>query len=149
LGESRKLRNGSADPKDQQYITIQLISLIVAGVVVYFCLPYFPVITGIPMSSLSLDVVSVGLPAIGFFVTGIFISCIYPSLLLLKIDLPSSLKGKLAGSIDKISARKTLVIFQFASALTLTSLLIVVSRQIDLMRTTDLTLPTILRMRTR
>lgn len=121
-----------------QYITIQLVALTVAGVIVYFLLPYFPMITGIPMSSLRLDVVSVGLPAVCFFVTGIFISCIYPSLLLLKTDLSSSLKGKLTGAIDKVSARKTLIIFQFVSALTITSLVTIVSRQIDLMRTTDL-----------
>ncbi len=123
-----------------QYIIVQHIAIMVAGAIVYFSLPYFQTITGIPISSLSLNVASVWVPALSFFVTGILISCIYPSLLLVKTDLSSSLKGKLAGAIDKMSARKTLVIFQFASALTITSIVIVVSQQIDLMRATDLNL---------
>lgn len=118
-----------------QYFTVQLIALIVAGVIVYFFLPFFPMITGVPMSSLSLGVVTAGVPVLVFFVIGIMITCIYPPLLLFRTDLPSSLKGKPGNSIDKVSARKTLVIFQFASALTITSLVILVTQQIKLMRT--------------
>lgn len=121
-----------------QYFAVQLIALIVAGVIIFFTLPYFPMITGVPITSISLDIVTVGVTILVFFVIGIFISSIYPSLLLMKTDLSSSLKGKLIGAVDKMSARKTLVVFQFASTITVTSIVIIVSQQINLMRATDL-----------
>lgn len=120
-----------------QYIATQLLAFIVAGFIIFFALPYFPMVTGVPITSINLDMVTVGVPLFGFFVTGIFISSIYPAFVLMKTDLSSSLKGKLMDSVDKSTARKTLVVFQFSSTLIVTSLVIIVTQQINLMKATD------------
>lgn len=121
-----------------QHMVVQLIALIVASGLIILALPYFQMITGVPITSITVNIASISVPIIAFFITGILIASIYPSLLLMKTDLAASLKGQPIGAVDKISARKSLVVFQFASTLTVTSVAIIVTQQIHLMRVTDL-----------
>lgn len=120
-----------------QYFAVQFIALIAACVIIFFALPYFPIITGVPITSISVDLLTLGVSIISFFATGAFIASIYPTFLLLKTDVSSTLKGKMRGWSDKMSSRKTLISFQFASTLLVISLLLIVTQQIDLMRATD------------
>lgn len=121
-----------------QYICIHIIAIMLAGVIVYFSFPQFSFVTGVPLVSVRVDIPSLGLIALALFSTGAFIACLYPSLLLFKVDPIASLKGKITKAGSNITLRRVLVIFQFATALSITAFVIVIIQQIDFMRESKL-----------
>lgn len=120
-----------------QYLCLNVAAALVACVLVYSVMPYFPFIAGVPIRAVQLSVPWLWLISLGIFISGTLLTGIYPALLLLKFNPVASLKGKLTRSVHGIFLRKSLLVFQFVSSITLIAFLMVISRQLTFMRNTN------------
>lgn len=117
-----------------QYLLVNLIAVFISCLLVYFVLPFYSFITGIPVNNLQLSIPLLWVISLSIFFLGTIVTGIYPVVLLLKFNPIASLKGKLTGSIQGVSLRKSLLVFQFVFSISLIAFLIVISHQLDFMR---------------
>lgn len=112
------------------------LSLIIAGTLVLVLIPQFNMFTG-KQVSLGLNpntiMASVGIT----FLTGL-IAGLYPAFYLSGFKPITVLKGKLQISLGELWIRKSLVIFQFSLSVILIVSVLVISRQMKLIRTINL-----------
>jgi putative ABC transport system permease protein len=120
-----------------QFLLINMIAILLSSLIVYCGLPFYGFVTGIPIHSVQFSTHWLWVISLAIFCLGTFATGIYPALLLLKLNPIALLKGKLSGSIKGVFLRKSLLIFQFVSSLTLIAFLIIISQQLDFMRKID------------
>ncbi len=116
---------------------INLISLAVAVVLIYYLAPFFHEITGLPVSFSSLTGILVsfqGLVATFLFFTGIFISGYFPARMIASARAPEILKGKFNNSKNGHTLRRVLVTLQFSAAIILTVSMLTLNRQLRFMQ---------------
>ncbi len=115
---------------------INILTLIIALIIIAVALPYFNQITGRQFPFLMLSQIW---PWILFSVIiGIFFSGSYPAFVLSSFDPVKVIKGKLHSSTKGFNLRKALVIFQFAISVFLLAATLVVTHQVSFMQQQDL-----------
>src|SRR5690606_11039199 len=114
-----------------------ILSLIVAGIVVWLFLPQFNLITG---KKITLDFTNVELllSFIGITVLAGLIAGSYPAIYLSGFKPAAVLKGELKGTLGELWARKGLVVFQFFLSVILIVSVIVIFRQIQFVQSKNL-----------
>ena len=117
-----------------QYLFINVIAILLSCLIVYTVLPFYEYVTGVPIHRLQFSISMLWLISLVIFCLGTFVTGIYPAVLLLRFNPIALVKGKQTGTIQGVFLRKSLLIFQFVSALILISFLVVISRQLDFMR---------------
>lgn len=119
-------------------LLVNLISLLLAVIMVEALSPYFSRISGIP-SSYSIWQAPWFYLALGILLTaGMFFSGTYPVAALSAFQPVSVLRGDLGSASRGINLRRVLVVFQFAVALILLTGALTVFRQIGFMKDQDL-----------
>lgn len=112
------------------------IAILIAGVIVLLLLPSFNMLTGKELtivldSKLVLSIFSIGT------ITALLAGS-YPALYLSGFDPIKIFRGKIAGSIGDLWARRGLVVFQFSISILLISSVMVVSSQINYIQNKNL-----------
>jgi putative ABC transport system permease protein len=131
----RKTVGGSRNQLMLQFfietMLINLISLIVALVLLHITLPLFCLLTGVPLSFQfwSQPWVWTAIPIL--LIIGIFLSGTYPIFILSSFDPIATLRGKIGSSAKGIGFRKSLVIFQYIMALALITGTFAIHNQIN------------------
>ncbi|MEO8474099.1 MAG: ABC transporter permease [Chryseolinea sp.] len=137
VGVRRIIGSGKSDLAVQfliEYFFITIASLLVAVFLLFFILPYFSELTGIPLISIEWSRPEVWIIALCVFTTGSIIVGVYPALFLLKLNPLTSLKGYASGRIHGSLARRSLVVIQFSASLVLIAFVMVINAQLDFMR---------------
>lgn len=118
-------------------IVISCISLVLALVIISFALPYFNDLAGkqIELNFINIEII-LGLIAFSIFV-GI-VSGIYPAFFITSFSIVNVMKGQFKSSNKGIWLRNGLVIFQFFISIVLIAGTLVVYRQMQYMKQTDL-----------
>ena len=120
-----------------QYVLVNAISTFLACLIVYGVLPYYHFITGVTIHTITVASSWLWVTCLGIFLTGTLVTGVYPAFLLMKVNPVASLKGKLIGNFQSQFLRKSLLVFQFTSSLTLIAFLMVISQQLAFMRNTN------------
>jgi putative ABC transport system permease protein len=121
----------------QQFLTeaalINLVSMIVAIVIILIALPAFNSLTGHQFTAWSLLKIDVVILMICLWIGGTLLSGAYPALVLASFKPVTVLKGKLKNSSGGVLLRKSLVVLQFAASIGLIAVTIIVYRQLNFM----------------
>ena len=137
VGIRRIIGSGKGDLAMQfliEYFMITVISAVIAWVLLQLIFPQFTYLTGIAISNLQFSTPFIWQSAFGLFLAGSLLVGIYPAFFLLKLDPVSTLKGKISRSSRGSRLRKSLVIVQFTSSITLIAFLLAIFKQVDFMR---------------
>lgn len=117
---------------------VNLLSVLIAMVIVAGVLPYFNSISGLSLNySYLMQAWYFGLGAL-LWIIGTLLSGFYPAMVLSSFKPVSVLKGKLKNSFGGIFLRKSLVVFQFMSSVALIAGTFIVFNQLDFMMSQDL-----------
>jgi putative ABC transport system permease protein len=114
--------------------TINILSFIVALIIVQLSIPLFSQLTGVPISFQFWDQTWVLTAIPILLIVGILLSGTYPIFKLSSFDPISTLRGKIGVSVKGIGFRKFLVIFQYIMALALITGTLAVYNQIQFMQ---------------
>jgi putative ABC transport system permease protein len=120
-----------------QYLCINVVATLIACLIGYVSLPYYGFVTGVPIHTIKFSATWLWGISMSIVATGTFVTGIYPALLLLKFNPVASLKGKLTANMQGAFLRKSLLVFQFVSSFALIAFLIIISQQLNFMRTTN------------
>jgi len=117
---------------------VNLLSVVIAMLIVAGVLPYFNSISGLSITFIYLlQPWYLGLAAV-LWIIGTLLSGCYPALVLSSFKPVSVLKGKLKNSFSGILLRKSLVVFQFMSSVALIAGTFIVFNQLQFMMNQDL-----------
>jgi putative ABC transport system permease protein len=119
-----------------QYLGVSVLAFLLAGLIVYLLLPYYPLITGVPIVAFSMGAPIPWMAAGIFFIVGAILTGIYPALFVVKFNPVLSLKGKV-GNIHVAGLKKTLLTFQFVTSIVLLAFLFIVYQQLAFMRSAE------------
>lgn len=122
-------------------IIINILSVVVASLLVYFFSPVFYQITDLSVSYsrlVDIGLSSTGLVVVLIFCTGIFMSGFYPAKLIASHNPALVLKGKFQNKKAGLSLQKALVVFQFTCAIGLTVVILVFNNQFRFLQNQDL-----------
>ena len=120
-------------------VLINLISFVIAILIVLLIAPWFESLIGRPFLDLVLEYPGLWLLLGGFVVLGSISASIYPSFILSSLDIVKSLKGNtLKASRKKFSLREGLVVVQIFASLFLIVATITVARQMNFLKNKDL-----------
>jgi putative ABC transport system permease protein len=117
---------------------INLISIFLSLAIVGVALPAFNTLSGLSLTATYLLSPWFLLLAAGLWIGGTFLSGFYPAIILSSFRPSSVLKGKLRGSVRGILLRKSLVVFQFMSSVTLIAGTFIVYDQLNYMLGKDI-----------
>lgn len=140
VGVRRIIGSGKYDLALQfliEFVQINFIALVFAGVILYLLLPHFSYFTDIPVHGIDWSAPQVWVASVLFFVMGSVFIGIYPALLALRLNPAAMVNGSFGGRDRGRSTRKLFLVVQFFSSLVLMAFLTVVRAQIDYMRRTD------------
>jgi putative ABC transport system permease protein len=118
-------------------VLINFLAVVVAITLVQLSMPFFQMITGLPISVTDPDPVFWGLSGV-LLMMGVVLSGIYPAFVLSDFRPVTVLKGKLRASSHGHALRKGLVVFQFAATVVLIAGTLGVYLQIEHLRNQDL-----------
>lgn len=113
-----------------EYLCLTTIAILVAAILLFFTLPYFSTLTGVPITFIDTRMLVI---AGCFFCLGSVIIGIYPVFFLLKLNPLAILKGKI-DTHGRRSVRKTLVVIQFTVSIVLIACVFLIREQLDFMR---------------
>jgi ABC-type antimicrobial peptide transport system permease subunit len=137
----RKVVGASKASLMRLFLTESIISTVFALgaslMVVHFGLPLFNTLTGKRLFIDYADPVIIGSLALITILTGLAAGS-YPAFYLSSFNPASVIRGTLFSSLKGVGLRKTLVVVQFSVSLALMACSIVVSRQMDFIRTKEL-----------
>ncbi|TFH02209.1 MAG: ABC transporter permease [Calditrichales bacterium] len=119
-------------------VILNIISVVIAVVILQLVMPYFVVLTGIDTTYPFWGQTWLWQALAGLFVTGIVLSGAYPVMRLSAFIPAAILRGKLGTGQKGLGLRKLLVIFQYMMAIGLLTGTLTVYYQIDHLRTRDL-----------
>jgi putative ABC transport system permease protein len=120
-----------------EYFCVNTLSMLLAGALLVLTQPYVVFYTGIPIEHFSLLQPKLLIGCLLLFGIGCLLMGAYPAILLAKINLVATLKGKFLYHSKSFSARKVLLTFQFVSSLVLIAFVLIVHRQLDFMKTSN------------
>ncbi|MEO7988424.1 MAG: ABC transporter permease [Chryseolinea sp.] len=122
-------------------VIINMVSAMMAIVLIYFLSPLFHQMTGLQVSfdrlfanGLNRD----GIAILSLFCLGVFVSGFYPAKMMSSYNPALVLKGKFLGSKKGNALRKVLVVFQFTCAISLTISVMAFDKQFWFMQNQDL-----------
>lgn len=121
-----------------EYLCICVLAIVLAFSLLTFITPRFSYLTGIPVDSLVLAQPQLLLIGTALFITGSIVAGIYPAFLLPRINVVAALKGKTANVPGVGVLRRSLVVFQFTSAIVLIAFVFVLYTQFDFMQNANL-----------
>jgi putative ABC transport system permease protein len=125
-----------------EYICLTSISVLVAGAITWTVFPWFGDVSGLQLAAPQFHVKELWIGAIVSLVAIAAIAGAYPFLSIVRINPIASLKGKITDAIQGVFIRRSLVTFQLVVSLTLMALVVMVSLQLDFMRSTNLNFDT-------
>jgi putative ABC transport system permease protein len=117
---------------------VNLISVAIGLLIVFFSLPWFNSISGIDLQPADMAQQWFLLLAGSLWLIGTLISGFYPAIVLSSFRPVSVLKGKMKNTVGGIMMRKSLVVFQFVASVALISGTVIVYRQLNYMINRDL-----------
>jgi putative ABC transport system permease protein len=118
-------------------LLLNVISVAVAVFIVLLCMPWFSALCGVQIGfTLWKDPYFV-LGFIGLLIAGILLSATYPALILSDYKPVQILKGKFMNNAQSISLRKALVVFQFVATIAFMMGTLVVYRQVNYMKSSN------------
>lgn len=120
-----------------EFFCINVIAVGVAFVTLWLVIPYVAILSGIPMEHLQFGAPRVWMPALIVFIFGTFLAGTYPPIVLSRQSPVNTLKGRLTLAGTASGLKRGLVLFQFASSLTLISFVMVIYAQLNFMRNAD------------
>lgn len=120
-----------------EYFCMLFVSIGLAAVLTSFLLPQFGYLTGIPITSWQWPEPFVWLIALAVVFAGSILVGIYPALFLFRLNPVAALKGNFGGAIRARTIRRFLIVIQFSASMILIACVLVVSSQLDYMRTAD------------
>ncbi len=120
-----------------EYLCINILSAVVALLMLQLLLPNFSYLTGISISQVKLISPVIWLMAIACFVVGSVVVGIYPALFLLKLNPVASLKGNFGSSQKGTTVKRILITIQFTSSLALIAFLLVIYQQLNYLMVTN------------
>lgn len=117
---------------------VNLLSIIIALLIVLLVLPYFNSLSGLSLTaSYLIQPWFIGLLGL-IWICGTVLSGFYPALVLSSFKPVVVLKGKLKNSLGGILLRKGLVVFQFMTSVALIAGTLIVYRQLNFMMTRNI-----------
>ncbi len=119
-----------------QYFCMSVFSILMALILMWFTLPQFSFITGLPINGFDWYNKNVWLFAAVIFVIGSITTGIYPAIFLAKINPIKAVKG-VTGANRGSLLRKSLMVIQFTASLSLIGFLSTTLKQLDLMQLTN------------
>jgi putative ABC transport system permease protein len=119
-------------------VILNIFALGLAFVLVELLLPSFRQLTGVHLNFHLLSQLNIWLYLSGLFVFGSLISGLYPAVILSAFPPTSILRNSIYGKSRDSVIRSILVIFQFIISFSLISGIIIVSQQLDFMRSQDI-----------
>ncbi|MGB3585292.1 MAG: ABC transporter permease [Tunicatimonas sp.] len=120
-------------------LLVNLVAIIIAALLVIVFLPTFNALTGLQFSVADFwSQPWLWIIIAGLFVFGSLLSGLYPAFVLSSFRPAAVLKGKFRNSSHGVILRKTLVVFQFAAAITLVAGTFIVYQQMQYMLNQDL-----------
>jgi putative ABC transport system permease protein len=140
----RKVSGANRSQLIKQFLTESLIlnvlSIIIASLLVYFLSPSFFLLTGISLHEniFKIKITDTSVAVVIIFFLGIFLSGFYPAYSISSHNPASVLKGKFGVESGSFSLRKVLVIFQFTCAITLGIAVLLFNQQFRFMQSSDL-----------
>jgi putative ABC transport system permease protein len=120
-----------------EYFCVLFVAIGLAALLIAFLIPQFSYLTGIPIASLQWSESFVWLIALAILAGGSVLVGVYPALFLLRLNPVAALKGNFGGTSRGRTVRRSLIVVQFCSSLTLIACVAVMNQQLDFMRTTD------------
>ncbi len=118
-----------------QYVCLISLAAVGAIVIVVLVLPYYQMITNVPVAFVG-TVPVLWTISLVIFLLGMLAAGIYPAFYVSGFDPVQSLKGKIQHMRTGV-VRNALLVFQFCSSVALLGLLMVISGQLDFMRLAD------------
>jgi putative ABC transport system permease protein len=119
-------------------LLINALAVILAFLIILFCLPLFNFITGKDLRLSLLQDQGFWLLLVALFVLGTFFSGLYPAFVLSSFKPVTVLKGRLAKTGHGALLRQSLVVIQFIAAVILIAGTFAVYRQLNFMQNQDL-----------
>jgi putative ABC transport system permease protein len=120
-----------------EFFCVNAIAIVVAFGILGLGLPYIGVYTGMPFDQVHLFQPRILVSVLALFVTGLLLIGAYPAVLLSRIKLATTLKGKFTNEVKQGASRKIFLTFQFVSSMVLIAFVIVVYTQLEFMRTSN------------
>lgn len=117
---------------------VNLISMVLAVVIVLLVLPYFNTLSGLQLSRMDFMSVDFVLLAVLLWLGGALLSGFYPAFVLSSFKPVQVLKGKLRNSKRGLLLRKVLVVSQFAASVILIAGTLIVYEQLQFMMKRDI-----------
>lgn len=119
-----------------EYFCLNCVAIALACIGSFALLPYFGSLTGMPASLVSSNQ-TLWLSAFLFFVAGSSVTGVLPVLFFLRLNPIESLKGKLGGLGKREAVRTSLVTFQFITSISLIAFLLVITDQLEFLRSSN------------
>lgn len=121
-----------------EYLCLMFTAIIAAVGITWMVFPYFGDLTGLPLSEPQFEFRELWIgAAVGLLVIGTLAGA-YPFISIVRINPVASLKGTVTGVSRGIFIRRSLVTLQLVVSFTLMALVVVVSFQLDFMRSADI-----------
>ncbi|MBD1394233.1 ABC transporter permease [Mucilaginibacter glaciei] len=115
-------------------LLLNIISIVMAVVVVVLAMPWFSALCGVKMQFTLWKDYTYVLGFVACLASGVLLSAFYPALILSNYKPVQILKGKFQNTAQSFSLRKSLVVFQFAATITFMIGTMVVYRQVNFMK---------------
>jgi putative ABC transport system permease protein len=119
-------------------IIVVFISLVFSIVLIQIALPFFNLLIDNPIQFTRADIYQVVAYLLGFLVFTGIIAGLYPALYLASFKPQIVLKGRGKDRLGNSILRKSLVVFQFVITICLISSIIIISRQVDFIKSKEL-----------
>lgn len=120
-----------------RYFVLNLIAFAIAAGGFYLIVPYFSLMTGIPIDRLTFDRPIIWMSALTLYLLGSILVGVLPALMLLKINPAAIVKGNLLPGTSSGRLRTSLVVAQYVASVTLIIFVVVANDQLTFMRSTD------------
>jgi putative ABC transport system permease protein len=120
-----------------QYVSLNFLAIALATIALYFIIPHFNSISGLPISTFFVFEDQIWLTALLIFILGSTTVGLYPALYFFKINPSLAIKGMIDTRDRKHRLKKALLVFQFTSSLVLIAFLFIVTKQLDFMQLTN------------
>ncbi|MGZ3872283.1 MAG: ABC transporter permease, partial [Mucilaginibacter sp.] len=119
-------------------LLLNVISVAVAVFIVLLCMPWFSALCGVQISFTLWKDPYYAAAFAALLIAGILLSATYPALILSDYKPVQILKGKFMNNAQNISLRKALVVFQFAATIAFMMGTLVVYRQVNFMKASNM-----------
>lgn len=120
-----------------RYMVLNVIAFAIAAMGILLIVPYFSLLTGIPLEQLTFDRPEIWLSAMGLYLIGSVLVGFLPALLLMKLNPASIIKGNVLPRSRSGNMRTTLVVVQYVASVSLIIFVVVASDQLNFIKSAN------------